>query len=267
MITRTGKQPHEMTVEELEKELTLVREYLAEEEEILRYTLLKTTVHIDAHIVEAHKRDYEEKCREYRKRIDLLTVELRQRNRQTVEVLEYADQSGHIILYEKFEGFLPVEDFDQNAVYKQHCEGCGKYNKNLSCPPHSPTFARHIKGAKTARVVCVRIGLEYFACLAAEDKYRAGHQLTRDLLVGILLAYRKQGFIIAGSGACSACQKCVVELDGHECLQPDRQIVSLESLGVNVIALVSECFDFDLEWSADEQTATFVSAVGAVFYE
>lgn len=45
----------------------------------------------------------------------------------------------------------------------------------------------------------------------------------------------------------------------------DERIYSLESLGVNVVALVNKSLDISLDWSSNEITASFVCAVGAVF--
>jgi len=89
--------------------------------------------------------------------------------------------------------------------------------------------------------------------------------MAKGILTGELLKYREQGFIIAGSGACQACDICAVEHGRQNCRKPREKIYSLESLGVNVISLVKRCLDINLDWSGHEHTADFVSAVGAVF--
>ena len=70
---------------------------------------------------------------------------------------------------------------------------------------------------------------------------------------------------MAGSGPCLACEPCAAEAGLEECSQPDKQIYSLESLGVNVAALCKKALDLDLEWSSDGRPADHVCAVGAVF--
>ena len=47
--------------------------------------------------------------------------------------------------------------------------------------------------------------------------------------------------------------------------EPKQKIYSLESLGVNLITLTKMCFDFDLEWSANEHAADFICSIGAIF--
>ena len=70
---------------------------------------------------------------------------------------------------------------------------------------------------------------------------------------------------MAGCGACFACEECSAEIGEESCKLPDKRIYSLESLGVNVTALVKKCFDLDFEWTVDEHAADFVCGVGAVF--
>ncbi len=67
-----------------------------------------------------------------------------------------------------------------------------------------------------------------------------------------------------GSGPCRFCAECAAEKGKGECLFPDKRIYSLESLGVNVVALVRESMGFDLDWSGTADASGYVSAVGAV---
>jgi predicted metal-binding protein len=182
-----------------------------------------------------------------------------------VEVFEHIDEKGDVLYVERFECVLPISKFDHHEQYKSNCEFCKKYGKNLACPPYSPRFIGHINGAKSARVICLRIPLEYFHQTIPEEKYRAGFLKARQLLVDELLRFREQGFQIAGSGACTSCEKCAIEEGDETCKNPDERIYSLESLGVNVVALVQDNFDFKLEWSDGFRYADYVSAVGAVF--
>lgn len=181
------------------------------------------------------------------------------------EVVEDVSDSGSTIYYERYESLVPVADFDFGEKYKLACEGCPRYGKNLSCPPHSPTFDHYINGARIAKVLCLRLPTVYFDHLIAEERYRSCFRRARSVLVRELLKHREEGYVVAGSGACLVCEQCVVETGDEHCKRPKEKIYSLESLGVNVIALVNTSFHIDLEWSADEQTADFVCAVGAVF--
>jgi predicted metal-binding protein len=181
------------------------------------------------------------------------------------DVLEYIDKNGEVIVYERFEAALAVGEFDQDPKYKQHCETCPRFGRNLACPPFSPAFAGYVGEVRTATVICLRIPLEYFDEPDPDKRYRAGHRMAQELLTQELMRYRQEGYLVLGSGTCRACKECTVEKGSRECLQPDKRIYSLESLGVNVVALVKSAMGFDLDWSGSEDASGYVSAVGAVF--
>ena len=183
-----------------------------------------------------------------------------------VDVIEYVDDSGNTIYYERYESLLALTDFDHGKKYKLACHGCQRYGKNLSCPPYSPTFRQYSDGAKTAKVICLRFPMGFFSYLMVEERYRSCFTKARSLLVDELLEHRERGYIVAGCGACFACKECSAEFGEENCMVPDKQIYSLESLGVNVTELVKKCFDLDFEWTVDEHAADFVCAVGAVFF-
>lgn len=182
-----------------------------------------------------------------------------------VEVLEYVDDSGTALYYERFETFITGSGFDHDKIYKMACEICEKYGKNLACPPHSPTFFEYLGEVKTAKVICLRLPLEYFNHPIPEEKYRACFRKARSLLVDELLGYRNHGYAVAGAGPCLACEECAAEGNNKKCKKPTEKIYSLESLGVNIIKLGKTCFNIDLEWSGQENLADFVCAFGAAF--
>jgi predicted metal-binding protein len=181
------------------------------------------------------------------------------------DVLEYVDKNGEVIVYERFEAPLEVGAFDQDPQYKQHCETCPRYGRNLACPPFSPAFAEYVGDVKEATVICLRIPLEYFDEPDPDQRYRLGHRMAQDLLTQELLRYRGEGYLVLGSGTCHACPECTAEKGGRKCLKLEKRIYSLESLGVNVVALVKSAMGFYLDWSGTEDASGYVSAVGAVF--
>lgn len=188
------------------------------------------------------------------------------KNAISTNILEFVDDSGHALLFERYERSFPLVRFDHDPAYKQHCESCGSYGKNLACPPYSPNFADHVAGAGLATVILMRVPMEYFNQIIIEERYRTGFRLARKVLTDELIQRRTQGLTIAGSGKCLFCEQCAIERGYERCIEPSMRIYSLESLGVNVVKLVSQCFGLELEWSAKQRVADFVSAVGAVFH-
>jgi predicted metal-binding protein len=181
------------------------------------------------------------------------------------ELKKYKSRSGRTIFYERYKAQVPVSAFSFSTANKDFCRDCDMYTKNLACPPYSPCFPDYIGGAEEALVVCIRIPSDYCEHPLMEERFSICYQEARGLLVKELLRYRKQGYAIAGAGACTACKRCAALKNSGECRKPEERIYSLESLGVNVVALARRCFDIDLQWSSESHIADFISTIGAVF--
>ncbi len=187
---------------------------------------------------------------------------------QELETPDHIDDSGKRIPYERYVRVVSLARIDYGHQYKHLCEACPEYGKRFSCPPHSPFFPQYVDSARWAKVICVRFQQKHFGHLASHKKHlthffrKAGR-----VLVDALVEYRKQGYVIAGSGPCLACEQCAAEAGQECCSRPDGPIYSLESLGVNVAHLCKEAFGLDLEWSSVGGQAGHVCAVGAVFFK
>ena len=181
------------------------------------------------------------------------------------EVIEHADGHGAAYLVERFESTVELGAVDFGVDNKIGCEACGKYNRNLSCPPYSPYFSDYKRDSGKAKIICYRTHLEHFA--PAEERFRTAFSMVRGLLVKELLSYRSKGNLIAGAGACLSCEECVIEKGYRECRNPSEMIYSLESLGVNLISLSEKVFNLHLEWSGGGHDAPHVAAIGAVFFD
>lgn len=179
--------------------------------------------------------------------------------------MECSDSSGRAYFIERLAARVPLSDFEHDPALKYACEACPNYGKSLSCPPHSPAFAEHAEGAKTALVICLRVPTEEFVHIPLERRYEDAYAMLKRLLYEELLRYKAKGLRVAGSGECPGCDACAVE--SGECRNPGGMVFSLESLGVSVVNLVERAFGFKLEWSGEGNIADYVTAVGAVFGE
>ncbi|HUJ68543.1 MAG TPA: DUF2284 domain-containing protein [Syntrophorhabdales bacterium] len=181
------------------------------------------------------------------------------------ETLEYIDETGERIAYERYVSVVSLARFEYGDRYKHLCEPCPEYGKRFSCPPHSPYFPQFVEGTRRARIICVRFHARDFGHLATDERYLT-HFFRRagKVLVGLLLDFRKKGRLIAGSGPCLLCPRCAAEEGQKRCSRPDGPVYSLESLGVNVADLCKKAFDIDLEWHSGRER--HVCAVGAVFF-
>ena len=168
-------------------------------------------------------------------------------NDYKVTIQEYEQTTGETLLYEKYEKIIPVSALDHAPENKIACEACHKFGRNFACPPHSPDFLDYIDRQQYAKIICIRMPQEYFSSVIQEEIYSQCFENARSILVEELLRYRKQGFLVAGSGFCLACEACAIEEGAEKCKKPNKRIYSLESLGVNLSTITQKCFGFNLE--------------------
>ena len=186
-----------------------------------------------------------------------------------VEQLDYTNENtGKSIACERYETAASMDGFEHGPQFKAGCEGCPQHANNFSCPPFSPAFADYIQGSAGAQLILYKLPFKYFPEVPDDQKYQVCFDEARRLLTNELLEYRQNGYKVAGSGGCTACEKCLAKTGRkNECIQPEKMVYSLESLGVNVVDLVKSYFGINLEWSEKGQPADFVCAVGAVILD
>ena len=186
-------------------------------------------------------------------------------NNVEAEFLEYTGTSGNTFFYERYKRIIAVSEFSYSPANKDFCRDCDMHGRNLACPPYSPFFPDYIADAAESLVICIRVPSDRTEHPLLTERYEICYREASELLVQELLAYRKLGYIVAGAGACTGCARCAVLNSDSECINPQRRIYSLESMGVNVVDLARRCFNIELEWSSEGYIADFISTIGAVF--
>ena len=77
-----GKKYEDMTIEELQRELSRLRDNLCDIEDQHNFTFVKTSVHIGAEKAQNMQAEYEEECREHAESIAALEKILQVRGAQ-----------------------------------------------------------------------------------------------------------------------------------------------------------------------------------------
>jgi predicted metal-binding protein len=165
--------------------------------------------------------------------------------------------NGDGLPYEYHEGVVSMADVVHGESYEVGCSTCPRRGLNLACPPHSPSFAEYAAGAESLRVLCVRMPV-----VGPGDVQKPSSH-ARDLLTDELLQHRARGRRVMGAGPCRACAKCAALEGATRCSRPKKLIYSLESLGVNVVALTESALRLALDWN----DMHFVCAVGGVLVD
>lgn len=174
---------------------------------------------------------------------------------------------GVAAAYETYRGIVDMADIEYGRAFKEACRACPTYGKNFACPPHSPFFPEFVGRATRAEVICIRLPLAKVDAPSAEEEIKETFRKAGRILSEILLHNRERGLLVAGSGPCRACDLCAAEAGEDRCRNADGRIYSLESLGVNVIALAKRACGIELQWATGSRAGELVSAVGAVFFD
>ncbi len=117
--------------------------------------------------------------------------------------------------------------------------GCGGWNSNLCCPPHSPT------PDETARVVAC-----YTHALLVHSR---GKVRPTKVVVPLERAIFLAGYYKAlafGAGPCRLCRECNME----SCVHPDEARPSMEACGIDVFA-TARANGFPIEVVRDDTDA------------
>jgi len=148
--------------------------------------------------------------------------------------------------------------------YFKLCEsGCVNFGSKYSCPPYSPSFKNFSSKFTSLKVICYKIALDQYSEATPYNRVRASNSVLKSLLDKELLNCKLNELLVVGSGSCRACKPCAAK-EKLKCKKPEKLIFSLESLGVDVNQLVTDCFGFQLEWYKKGFPQQFTSVVGGV---
>jgi len=169
-----------------------------------------------------------------------------------------------------------IEDFLQNRGYtvalidpkkiiyreefaaKCQMNYCGRYGRSWSCPP-----AIGDRDKIQERATQFPIAFLYQKVFPLEDSYdyegmEAGRRtIMKDTLtLHELLKREKTDYYILSSGSCSLCSECTYPMS--PCRFPDKLLISMEALGIDVAVLARE---YGLKYYHGPATTTYFALV------
>lgn len=141
---------------------------------------------------------------------------------------------------------IAMQDIKFNEDFRMQCEQntCGSYNKNWMCPPSIGSI-----NELRNRVLQYNHGLLFQTVyqLKSSFDWKGMQQATVDHTItfrNILAELRKmdvlQEILPLNVGPCTYCGRCAF-LDGQECRFPEEAVPSVESYGIDVMALEKSC--------------------------
>lgn len=138
---------------------------------------------------------------------------------------------------------------------------CGQYGKNWTCPPAIKSvdeFRADLAAYDTFLIVYkvydVKSSFDWRGMMtAAKDFNGRLHKLNKEIhadLPGL-------EFLLLGAGGCQRCERCTY-LDDEPCRFPQDAIVSVEAIGMDVMALMK---DNGLKYYNGKNTVTYIAGL------
>ena len=147
--------------------------------------------------------------------------------------------------YMDVEKFLPL------------CRSCSNYGKLHTCPPFEENLYSLLKDFKY---------LELFAMTVPSGdiaEYKAARRYFDEQM--LMLEEKNSGAIAFFAGSCLICEdgNCARN-KGMECHHKDLSRLSLEALGIDVTAALSDIFGVRLEWATEGHSPESMTLLSAL---
>ena len=146
--------------------------------------------------------------------------------------------------------------------YRALCKfGCKNYNRKWCCPPHAPSFSSYIQPWHNLCVVFLHVEMIYFADIKNPYlRVKAANSMLKSRADKFVRKLSETGGRAISSGSCRLCKPCHYQKN-EKCAHPDIMAYSYEAMGVNVDALVQDCFGKPLLWYRNRVVPEYTSVV------
>ena len=154
-----------------------------------------------------------------------------------------------------------------------YCKQCPGYGKTWSCPPYDFDPAGISNGFKTVTVTGTTIVFDEetrAACKTAEQSSATGKKSLHEVMDALLPQLYEQERQEPGSRCftfrCVLCPEGCTRPTGKPCRHPEMMRHSLESVGFDLVAMMSDLLDINLEWSNDGTLPKHLTIVTALMH-
>lgn len=137
------------------------------------------------------------------------------------------------------------------------CRACGEYGRTWACPPLAPGIEDALTLHRHALIICCE------AQLTPGDDATAAFRRLREPLDRRLIALegRTAGTALTFGGSCRRCPQGCTRPSGQPCRHPEEVRPSLEALGFDITATLTDLFGTSLSWDSHR-----LRLVGALFH-
>ena len=154
-----------------------------------------------------------------------------------------------------------VKHQDHASFIKLCKQGCKNYNYKWCCPPNAPCFEAYINPWQYLYVIQLQVPLKNFVDISNSYlRIKAANTMLKSRADRYVRALcQKEGKAIS-TGSCRLCKPCHY-IKREKCAHPDIMAYSYEAMGINVDALVQECFNSRLLWYQKGSVPEYTSVV------
>jgi predicted metal-binding protein len=174
--------------------------------------------------------------------------------KQTKKLTVPIQYKQNLIPYEKLKSYF-IEGRELRCQHGN--KPCNGYNRCYGCPPLNPTLEKYnVKGYGDVLVYCFSADMTSFAL--ADRLYR--YQNASRTLSPLAKHYGRWLENTLGGkdmidGHCQICKPCNASIVPRKpCNNPEDLRCSLESLGLNVVALVQDVLNHEIKWWFHSET-------------
>lgn len=142
------------------------------------------------------------------------------------------------------------------------CSKCKRYNKSASCPPYIYSIEQYkisLPKYKNGLLIIKKYKITDITKWQELGRY-SSEDIRKELTV-VYTILRKQGFHVSmfGAGSCKNCKICTIP-----CSHPDKKLIPIEAIGLNVIRLVKKVTGKIIKFPVEKQG--FFYRVGMILY-
>lgn len=159
-----------------------------------------------------------------------------------------------------------MERYRDAERFIAYCRQCECYGRQWSCPPFTCDVTAQLSRFTTATIIATIINIPPDTPIGQASEILLPE---RRRIENWLLNSEQQldGRAFTTIGRCTLCHPdTCTRITGHPCRHPDRVRPSLEAVGFDISAILSDLFGLTLQWGADGLCPPRLILVTALFH-
>lgn len=179
---------------------------------------------------------------------------------------------------ELIEGEISAEEYLEKYVrpeeFVEYCRQCPNHNRIWSCPEYDFDTREIFRRYKKLRLFGLKIVYSDEARSRSYTREEMGEVIRESMmkerkrLDSVLSWYEDvtDGYAL-NAGACTICAEGCTRPEGKPCRFPEKRRYSLESLGADVSATLSEVLGTELKWDSEGRLPEYYTLVAGLLYD